>query len=242
VSRDELLTRDQILRGKLALWQPHDGYRFSLDPLLLIDFVKTPFGQVIEFCAGVGVIGLGLLLRDVAATLVQIEIQERLAKLARRNADENQLGERVQVRHADLTSELNDIGARFDLAVANPPYRSLDEGPASPDTEVATAQHELTLTLAALTATMRRALKPGGRAALIYPAARLPTLLAALDGENLRPRRARFVHPRVGEPANRVLVEAHKGKRGPLVVESPLRLRDATGAYTAEAKFALGEG
>jgi tRNA1(Val) A37 N6-methylase TrmN6 len=64
--------------------------------------------------------------------------------------------------------------------------------------------------------------------------------LAALDGEGLRPLRARFVHPRADEPANRVLVEAQKGARGPLVVEAPLVLRDAAG-YTREAARILGE-
>jgi tRNA1(Val) A37 N6-methylase TrmN6 len=48
------------------------------------------------------------------------------------------------------------------------------------------------------------------------------------------------VHPRAVEPANRVLVEAHKGARGGLVVAPPLVLRDAAG-YTAEAARILGE-
>ena len=87
---------------------------------------------------------------------------------------------------------------------------------------------------------MRRVLAPGGRAAFVYPAARLPLLLAAADGAGLRPLRARFVHPRAEEPANRVLVEAVKGARGPLVVEPPLVLRDAAG-YTREAARILGE-
>jgi len=64
--------------------------------------------------------------------------------------------------------------------------------------------------------------------------------LSALAAEGLRPLRARFVHPRADEPANRVLVEAHKGARGPLVVEAPLVVRDAAG-YTAEAARILGD-
>jgi tRNA1Val (adenine37-N6)-methyltransferase len=88
---------------------------------------------------------------------------------------------------------------------------------------------------------MRRVLKEGGRAALVFPSARLPDLLAALDGERLRPLRLRCVHSRAGEPANRVLVEALKGGRGPLVIEPPLVLRGSDGSYTPEALRALGE-
>jgi tRNA1Val (adenine37-N6)-methyltransferase len=236
----EALTCDEILRGKLRLWQPRDGYRFSIDPLLLVDFLQPPLGRVIDFCAGVGVIGLGALLRDPTATATLVELQPELAALAERNARDNGLTARAQVRQLDLR-RLSDGGAQFDVALANPPYRTLDEGPASPERQIAIAQHELELTLPELVAQMRRVLVPGGRALLVFPAARATALLAALDGEALRPRRLRCVHPRADEPANRVLVAAHKGARGPLVIEPPLILRHSDGNYTDEARRVLGE-
>jgi tRNA1(Val) A37 N6-methylase TrmN6 len=195
---------------------------------------------VIDFCAGVGVIGLGALLRDPAATATLIELQPELAQLAERNARDNGLAARAEVRTLDLR-RLDDGGAQFDTALANPPYRTLDEGPASPERQIAVAQHELELTLPELIAQMRRVLVPGGRALVVYPAARAPALLAALEGASLRPLRLRCVHPRVGEPANRVLVAAHKGARGPLVIEPPLILRHGDGSYSDEARIVLGE-
>ncbi|HEX8954592.1 MAG TPA: SAM-dependent methyltransferase, partial [Polyangia bacterium] len=107
--------------------------------------------------------------------------------------------------------------------------------------EVALANHELKLTLAELIAAMSSRVSSSGRVALVHPAARVGELLAALEAKKLRPVRARFVHPRADEPANRVLVEAQKGARSPLVVEAPLVVRDAAG-YTAEAARILGDG
>ena len=202
--------------------------------------MRPPYGRLVDFCAGCGVVGLGLLSRDERATATLVELQPRLATLARRNAEDNGMGGRAVVVEGDLRGALPDGGAAFDVAVANPPYRTLDEGPASPDEEVAIAQHELRVGVVDVAAAMRRALVPGGRAALVYPAARLGALLAALEGAGLKPLRARFVHPRADEPANRVLVAAHKGARGPLVVEPPLAVRDAAG-YTAEAARLLGD-
>jgi tRNA1Val (adenine37-N6)-methyltransferase len=132
-------------------------------------------------------------------------------------------------------------GASFDLVACNPPFRPLGEGSANPDDEAAVARHELRLTLADVAREARRLLCPGGRAAIVYPAERLASLLASLEREGLRPLRLRCVHGRPGEPANRVLVEARKGARGNLVVEGPMILRDDNGEYTSEAKRALGE-
>lgn len=208
--------------------------------MLLVDFVKPPFGRVIDFCAGCGVVGLGLLSRDPQATATLVELQERLATLAARNAEENGMRERVEVQRGDLRTNWT-LGARkASVAVANPPYRSLDEGPASPTEEIAIAQHEVEVKLGDVCNKMQSALLPAGRAALVYPASRVAHLLASLEAAGLRPVRARFVHPRADEPANRVLVEANKGARGPLVVEAPLVLRDVAG-YTPEAARLLGE-
>ena len=150
------------------------------------------------------------------------------------------MGARVEVCHGDVRAALA-AGASFDVAVANPPYRTLDEGPASPDVEVATAQHELEVTLADVAAAMRRALKPGRpRGARLSGGTRRALFSSRSRAPGCGHVRARFVHPRADEPANRVLVEAHKGARGPLVIEPPLVLRDADG-YTAEAARILGD-
>lgn len=229
------------MRGRLTLWQPRAGYRFSVDPLLLVDFVQPPYGRVIDFCAGVGVVGFGLLTRDLRAHATLIEVQERLATLAQRNVDGNSFPTRATVFRADVADQSTlDAREKYDLAVCNPPYRRLDDGPASPDEEVAIANHEVKMTLTDLLHTMQWSLKPDGRAALVYPVARSAELLAGLVGEGLRPLRARFVHPRAHKPANLMLVEARKGARGPLVVEPPLILHDETG-YTEEAAKILGD-
>ena len=240
------LTRDEILRGRLILWQPREGYRFAVDPLLLIDFVSDgKVARAADLGTGCGIIALGLAQRFADAQLTAVELQPRLAGLARRNADENGLGDRVTVLELDLAdaraARAALPGASFELVASNPPFRPLGEGDANPDGEAAVARHELRLTLGDLAAQARRLLVPGGRAAIVYPAERLGALLGALERESLRPLRLRCVHPSASEPATRVLVEARKGARGNLVVEAPLILRDADGQYTSEARRVLGD-
>jgi tRNA1Val (adenine37-N6)-methyltransferase len=132
-------------------------------------------------------------------------------------------------------------GACADLVVSSPPFFRAAAGPTVGDAAEALARHEIRMTLADLAREARRLLVPGGRAAVVFPSERLVELLAALDGAGLRPVRMRAVHPREGSPANRVLVEAHKGARAGLAVEPPLFVRGAGGAYSADARRALGE-
>lgn len=68
------------------------------------------------------------------------------------------------------------------------------------------------------------ALRLRGRACFVFPAERLAVLLKELAACRLEPKRLRFVHPREGEPARRVLVEARKGAGEGLIVEPPLFL------------------
>lgn len=248
------ITCDPILRGRLRLWQPRIGYRFSVDPLLLADFVlhathpEPGFGQppahAADIGAGVGVVGLALAVSLPATQVTLVELQPRLAALSRKNIVENDLSGRCRVVQADVLAPATRRllpGAGFDLVASCPPYYPLGQGGVNPGSEEAIARHELRLPLPDLVRASRRLLGFRGRLALVYPSPRLPELLAALVECGLAPRRMRLVHPFRGEPAQRVLIEAQKGARGSLVIEPPLYLREDSGVYTPEARRALGE-
>jgi tRNA1(Val) A37 N6-methylase TrmN6 len=96
------------------------------------------------------------------------------------------------------------------------------------------------LTLGDWTDVAARVVRPGGRVAAIFPAARALELGAALRARDLPPVRMRFIHPRAGDAASRVLVEAARGGRAPLVVEPPLVVHAEGGErFTPEARAML---
>jgi tRNA1Val (adenine37-N6)-methyltransferase len=238
-------SRDEFLRGRLRLWQPRVGYRVSVDSLLLAHYVgPAPLGRVVDLGAGVGVIGLALALRDPSARVTLAELQPSMAGYARRNVDENGLADRVQVVEVDLAARAAKgslPGASFDRVVSSPPFFAVESGPTVPDESEAIARHEVRLTVTQLAKAARRLLVQAGRAYFVYPSDRLVDLLAALDGEALRPVRLRPIYPRPGAGCNRVLVEAVKGRRGGLVFEEPFLVRNERGEYEPEAAAALGE-
>ena len=243
------LTRDSILRGALVLEQPRRGYRFTSDPLLLAGFMslhgRRPRTGGLSLCdlgAGCGVLGLALLVRVPQATLVAVELQARLAELARSNVARNGLAGRAQVLELDLAdprAARRLPGGRFDWAVSNPPYQPLGRGHVNPDVEAAIARHELRLPLPRLCAELRRALVPLGQAAVIYPASRLDELCTVANREKLATRIVQPIASREGEPANRVMVLFEKGRApGGMKLLAPLVEHDADGAPSTALRCA----
>lgn len=243
---EEELTLDELVRGRIRVYQPRAGYRVNVDSLLLAWFCgPPPYRRVVDLCAGTGVIGLALASRDPASRVTLAELQPQSAALARRNVEVNGLAGRVDVVEVDLSdvraSREALPGAAFDRVVASPPYFTLASGPPVPDEREAIARHEIRLTLGGLCKAARRVLAPSGKAAIVFPSERLAELLAGLMAERLTPIRMQLVHPKPGMAANRVLVEAQKGGKGGLVVAPPLFVRDESGRYGREAREALGE-
>lgn len=239
---DDDVTADALLQGRVRLYQPARGARMSLDPVLLAGFVSPPFGRFLDIGCGAGPLSFLLLARDPDATGLGVELQPRLAALAARGRDENGWSARLQIAEGDVRA-VHLPEAAFDLVVTNPPYRTVDSSPPSPVRERALAHHEIALRLAEWVAIASRVVRPGGRVAAILPAARAGELTRQLGAAGLRAVRTRFVHPRAGEPASRVLVEADAGGGGQRsgCIELPLIVHEADGTFTPEIRRMAGE-
>jgi tRNA1Val (adenine37-N6)-methyltransferase len=239
---DDAVTADALLRGRVRLYQPARGARMSLDPVLLAGFLTPPFGRFLDIGCGTGPLSFLLLAGDPAATGVSVEIQPRLATLAVRGRDDNGWETRLEIIEGDVRALDQRLGeATFDLVVTNPPYRTLDSSPPSPNRERALAHHEIALRLREWVAIAARVVRPGGRVAAILPLERSTELMQTLAVNDLRPARIRNVHPHANEPASRVLVEARRGVDVALVVASPLIVHEPGGGFTPEVRGMLGE-
>jgi tRNA1Val (adenine37-N6)-methyltransferase len=239
---DDAVTADALLKGRVRLYQPARGARMSLDPVLLAGFVAPPFGRFLDIGSGTGPLSFLLLAGDPAATGVSVEIQPRLVTLAVRGRAENGWDARLEIIEGDVRALGERLGAAtFDLVVTNPPYRTLESSPPSPNRERALAHHEIALRLREWVAISAQVVRPGGRVAAIVPMERSAELIQTLAASDLLPARTRNVHPHATEPASRLLVEARRGVEVPLVVEPPLVLHEPGGGFRPEVRRMLGE-
>jgi tRNA1Val (adenine37-N6)-methyltransferase len=232
-------TFDTLFGGKIRVVQEKDGYRFSIDAVLLAGFVRLRSGErVIDLGTGIGVIPLILGKRgEGAEQIVGVEIQEKLVELAKRNVLINSLESLIHIYQGDIKC----MGAlfppsTFDVVVTNPPYYRVSSGRINPYSQKAIARHEVTSTIDDVLRAARYLLKEGGRIFIIFPAQRAITLLDSMRNALLEPKRLRWVHSREGEEAKFILTEAYKGGGEGLEVLPPFFVYSNDGKYTPEMK------
>jgi tRNA1Val (adenine37-N6)-methyltransferase len=215
-------TLDEFLDGRLRLIQSARGYRFSIDAILLAQFVTVkPRDVVVDLGAGCGIISLLLLLEKPVGYVIALEIQQNLADQAVRNASLNGAMDRMGVLLADLC-RVPFRKPVADLVVCNPPFRRPGSGRVNPDIQRAIARHEIMASLNDILSAASAVLKPKGRVAVIYPAARLVDLLVRMRAFDFEPKRMQMVYPSMGEESKRVLVEGARGGKGGVKVLPPL--------------------
>ncbi|GAB4304072.1 MAG: methyltransferase [Desulfuromonadia bacterium] len=232
-------SRDRIESLDLTILQPEDGYRFSVDPLLLCRFATPGDGdRVIDLGTGCGVIPLVSARLNETATFVGVERQPLLARLARENVVLNRLEGRIEIVEGDILELKGRFPvSSFDLVVANPPYRKQGSGRQSPVKGRDEARHESTATLADFLAMAKYLVSPSGRICMIHLAERLPEFLAAAEGMKMAVTRLRMVHGTIDAPARMVLFEVVKGRGAQTVVLPPLIIREEGGAYAGECSW-----
>jgi tRNA1Val (adenine37-N6)-methyltransferase len=234
-------TLDELRRHDLRLIQPRDGYRFSLDPLLLCEFAGVDgVERVVDLGTGCGVVPLVLARRATTAEFVGVEHQQVMAELASRNVRLNSLEERVAI----LAEDVNRLRRRFpvssfDLVTSNPPYRRRGTGRISPRAGRDLSRHESSAGLADFLVAAKYLVKSTGRICFIYHPSRLAEFFSLAAELKLAPLRLRLVHGTLSSPATMFLVELAKGRRGELTIMPPLVVYDRQGAYNDEVDAIL---
>jgi tRNA1Val (adenine37-N6)-methyltransferase len=227
-------TLDVLCDEKVRLIQKKKGYRLSMDPFLLANFVTLKRHEtLLDIGTGCGIIPVYLSRKGIENRIVGIEIQEELYDLSLRNKELNGCANVTFVK-GDVRTVGKDLGT-FHAILSNPPYIKERTGRKSPGQSRLLARHESALDLPSLLAAASSLLATHGRFSLVYPAGRLAELLYTAKSLGLEPKRLRPVYSRQGEPAVLSLVECIKNSGVSLKVEPALYLF-AENDYTEEVK------
>ena len=230
-------TEDTLFNGRIRCLQHRTGYRFSLDAVLLANFIQPgPGERILDLGCGCGVVSLILAYRWPSVSITGLEIQPGLAALANKNVMLNNWQERIEIVPGDLREIRNYIEpGSFDWIVSNPPYRRAGTGRVNPSGEQALARHEQSADLRSVTKAANWAVKKRGRGVFIYPASRGAAVISELKNVGLEPKKMLPIFSYPGCTASLLIIEAVKQGGEELMILPPFYVYDKRdGEYSPE--------
>lgn len=234
IREDERL--DELFNGHLKIIQKKEGYRFSLDAILLAHFTsQLPADSIIDLGTGSGIIPLILVRKMSVPTIVGVEVQEEMADMAKRTIALNGFTERVSILHEDLRDLRERFAASsFDLVVSNPPYYPVKGGRINPDEQKAVARHEIMVKMEDVISVAHYLLKPSGLVVIVFPARRLASLLFSLEKFDLKPELLQVIYSHKHDEGKLVIVKSCKGGNPEMEIKKPFFVYEDEGVYSEE--------
>lgn len=230
---DEELTDLCINHWKVL--QKKQGFRFSIDSVLLAHFIQPKTGQrLLDLGTGSAVIPLLLAAHHQHLQIDAIELQPNIADMATRSVSYNHLQEQITIYQQDLTQLPKQFWQKYDWVISNPPFFPVGSGKQNPNKQIALARHEIACTLEQLIQSSAQCLKARGHFSLIHRAERLPEILYYCRQSHLTPIKLRMIHPMIHQPANLLLLEAILAGHNNLTVLPPLVIYQANQIYSEE--------
>lgn len=227
---------DDLNRNGYKIIQNPEKFCFGMDAVLLSGFAKVKTGEnALDLGTGTGIIPILLEAKTDGKHFTGLEIQEESADMARRSVSYNHLEEKISIVQGDIKEAGRLFAlASFDVITSNPPYMTGNHGLVNPQIPKAIARHEVLCTFDDVARQAARLLKPGGRFYLVHRPFRLAELIVTLSKYHLEPKRMKLVYPFADKEPNMVLIEAIRGAKPRITVESPLIVYQKPGVYTDE--------
>ena len=215
-----------------VILQDTDDYAFSQDSVFLANIAKiSNSDKVLDLGCGSGVLATLALCKKHAREAVGIEIQPRVADMARQSAMLNNLEGRLSIITGDVRDIKSLVGAEsFDVVLCNPPYFQ-----GNPTTQKSLSRLESSATLQDFVRAASYSLKFGKDAWFVSKIDRLSPLVCALSSCNLEPKEMTIVYPKPSCEADIVIIKSRKGGKVRLVTHT-LVVKDEDGNYTTAYK------
>lgn len=211
----------------LKIYQYEDKFKFSLDSILLAEFVelKNNTRTIVDFCTGNAPVPL-ILSTKTRARIYGFELQKNIYNLAKLSVTENNLDSQINIINDNLTNALEYIiPESVDAVTCNPPYfkYNKDSSLINEDEEKAIARHEIAMNLEELMIAAKYILKNKAPLYIVHRCDRLEELMDCLLKYNFKVKKLQFIYAGYNKEAIMVLIKATKnGNSGSLKVLPPI--------------------
>ena len=211
----------------LKIYQYDDKFKFSLDSILLAEFVdvKSNVNIIVDFCTGNAPVPL-ILSTKTDANIIGFELQDKICKLAKLSVMENNLDNQIKIFNANLKDVFEYVlPESVDAVTCNPPYfkYNKDSSLINENYDKAIARHEIEMSFEDLVVSSKYVLKNKGSLYIVHRCERLDEIIEILGKYKFRIKKLQFVYAGFDKSAIMVLIKAVKnGNVGSIKVLPPL--------------------
>ena len=221
-----------IIKG-MEIIQRNDFQNFTLDSVLLADFVKInrKTKKILDIGTGCGIIPM-LLGKKSQAEIIGIELQKEMSDIAEKNIKNNDYKNQIKIINNDIKNYEKIFKTdEFDSIVTNPPYFEFkgDINQINNSPKMSIARHNINLTLKEIIQISSRLLKNSGYFSIVFRSERLIEILELLTKYNLEPKRLKNCYTKRNENAKICLIEAIKNSNKGLNIEPPIFVYEENG-------------
>ena len=236
--------KNSLLNYKEIIYQDDDWFKFSMDSVLLANFVTINMGvkKIIDFACGNAPIPM-LLTYRTKALIYGVEYQKCIYDLGVESIIENGFIDQIKLINGDVRKikDLFELES-FDVVTCNPPYFKKNDSSHLNNNEVkAIARHEITLNLEDVVKNASSILKNRGVFAMVHRTERMIEIIEIMKKYRLEPKKIQFIYPKPGKNSDLFLIEGVKNGNPGLKMLSPIILHDIDNdEYTDEIKKLFG--
>lgn len=219
---------DSLHVGDFRIVQNRNFFCFGMDAVLLSDFAfsridfKAETLKILDLCSGNAIVPILLCgklkerdsrklvfrnhLEECDVNFSALEIQEKIADMARRTVLLNNLQDKISVKNGDLCKIKNLYDSdSFDAVTCNPPYILPLNGRQSANKAKMIARQEICCSLNDVLRAAFYVLKDGGSFFMIHRPERFDEIVSSLKFSGFRIRNFRLVKPFENENPKMVL-------------------------------------
>ena len=172
-----------------VIYQNDDWFLFSLDSLLLANFVtlRKSDKKILDLCTGNAPVAMFLAMKS-KASIVGIELQKEIYDLGEKSVIENAMDKQITLINDDIRniSKYYETDS-FDVITCNPPYFKVNDTKMINDNKIKSiARHEIMCNLDSILEISKKMLRTGGVIALVYPVSRLIEIIYKMKENNIK--------------------------------------------------------
>lgn len=198
------------------IMQIKDGFKFSLDSLLLAEFISLRQSDklILDMCTGNAPVPLVLSLKT-EAKIIGFELQKDIAELAWESISINGLDKQIKVINDDVKNIDEFFKPNsFDVITCNPPYFKVNDDKNKNKNDYLTlARHEIAIDLETIFKLVNRFLKDNGNFYMVHRSERLDEIIIFANKYRLNVKEIQFISTKMNNNPNTILVKCVKNSK-----------------------------